>query len=302
MRHGVLISLAGSATLGIGALAVAHLWAPSATRSPRDAQPSSHKSIPVVIATSALGYGVRLQQRDLTVAHFAPEAVPQGAFRSVDQVLNQAGGAPVVLAPMAAREPLLPSKLSGPGARPSLSAEIADGKRAYTIRVTDVSGVGGHALPGDHVDVVLTRDLSVDSRSRQMVSEVVIQDVRVLGIDLNANPTSVKAALAKTSTLEVTVGEAQKLAVASELGSLTLALRRSGAEGVEPVTVISAADITGASAALPPTQALRAPGPAARLRRPAQSSHIRASGSVRVIHGAEGVDVQVPSERLGDGA
>ena len=115
------------------------------------------------------------------------------------------GGAPVALTPIAAREPLLPSKLSGPGARASVAAEIADGMRAYTIKVTDVTGVGGHALPGDRVDVVLMRDLTPEGHTRNYVSEVVIQNVRVLGVDLNADLASNKPATPNTATLEVSV-------------------------------------------------------------------------------------------------
>ena len=304
MRHGILISLTGSAALGVGALALAHFWTPGSQAQTDVTAASSRKTVPGVIASGALAYGVRLEARNLTVAQFPPEAAPQGAFTSVDQVLGQSGGAPVVLAPMAAREPLLPAKLSGPGARPSLSADIAEGKRGYTIRVTDVSGVGGHALPGDHVDVVLTRDLSDDTRSRRMVSEVVIQNVRVLGVDLNANPTSAKAALPKTSTLEVSVEDAQKLAVASELGSLTLALRRSGAAAVDPVRAISVADLSGgAMASAPPAKTVAVVRHAAAKPRTAPTTRANAAFSaMRITQGDKAADIQVPSERAGAGA
>jgi pilus assembly protein CpaB len=134
----------------------------------------------------------------------------------------------VALSPIATREPLLPAKLSGPGARASIAAEIADGMRAYTIKVSDVTGVGGHALPGDRVDVVLMRDTTPEGNARNFVSEVVIQNIRVLGVDLNLDQASNKPASPSTATLEVSVPDAQKLAVAADLGKLSLALRRSG--------------------------------------------------------------------------
>jgi pilus assembly protein CpaB len=156
--------------------------------------------------------------------------VPEGAFATVAQVLAQDhGGPPVTLTPIAAREPLLPAKLSGPGARPSLAVEIAEGMRAYTIKVSDVTGVGGHALPGDHVDVVLMRDLTPQGSVRSFVSEVVLQNVRVLGVDLNADQAANKPATPSTATLEVSVPDAQKLSVAADLGKLSLALRKTGA-------------------------------------------------------------------------
>jgi pilus assembly protein CpaB len=142
------------------------------------------------------------------------------------------GGPPVALTPIAARETLLPSKLSGPGARASMAAEIGDGFRAYTIKVSDVTGVGGHALPGDRVDVVLMRDTTPDGPTRNFVSEVVLQNIRVLGVDLNADLASNKPSSPSTATLEVSVPDAQKLAVASDLGKLSLALRKTGSTEV----------------------------------------------------------------------
>jgi hypothetical protein len=84
----------------------------------------------------------------------------RGRLFRISQVLSAAGRPPVVLTPIAAREPMLPSKLSGGGAKATVSAVIGEGMRAYTIGVTDIAGGGGHMLPGDRVDVVLTYDLS----------------------------------------------------------------------------------------------------------------------------------------------
>nr|QQZ49000.1 Flp pilus assembly protein CpaB [Phenylobacterium glaciei] len=120
---------------------------------------------------------------------------------------------------IAAREPLLPAKLSGPGARPSVAAELEPGMRAYAIGVNDISGVGGHALPGDRVDVVMMRNLTPNGPGKVLTSQLVVQNVRVLGVDLNADPTSTKAEKPSTTTLEVSVKDAQKLAIAAEMGS-----------------------------------------------------------------------------------
>jgi pilus assembly protein CpaB len=152
------------------------------------------------------------------------------------------GGAPVALFPMSQREAVLPAKLSGPGARPTVAAEIAEGMRAYTIKVSDVSGVGGHALPGDHVDVVLMRDLTPGGDQRNYISYVVLQNVRVLGVDLNADLKSEKPASPSTATLEVSVEDAQKLSVASTLGTLSLALRRTGAAELDEAPPMRTAD------------------------------------------------------------
>lgn len=234
MRVITIASLAGSAVLGIAALFVAKAILPEKTAvAAVTAVAPPARSTPVVVAAKPIAYGERLEASHLKIAHYPADALPEGAFSTIEQVLAQDnGGAPVAITPMTEREPLLPAKLSGPGARATVAAEIAEGMRAYTIRVTDVSGVGGHALPGDHVDVVLTRDLSKDDVNRNLVSQVVIQNVRVLGVDLNADPTSTKTAMPNTATLEVSMDDAQKLAVAGDLGTLSLALRRTGSTEV----------------------------------------------------------------------
>ena len=71
--------------------------------------------------------------------------------------------------------------------------------KAVTIRVNDVEGVGGFVLPGDHVDVVLTRQIDKGSAT----TEVVLQNARVLAVDQIADERAAKAAVAKSVTLEV---------------------------------------------------------------------------------------------------
>jgi pilus assembly protein CpaB len=231
MRVVTIVSLGASAVLGLAALFVAKAVLPNvgAAKSAAVAQ-QPVAGVPVVVAKSDLKFGDRLDAGKVTILHMPANAVPTGAFTTVDQVLAQDhGGAPVALTQIAAKEMLLPSKLSGPGARPSVAVEIAEGYRAYTIKVSDVTGVGGHALPGDRVDVVLLRDLTPEGSTRNFISEVVIQNVRVLGVDLNADLTANKPSTPTTATLEVSVPDAQKLAVAGDLGKLSLALRKTGA-------------------------------------------------------------------------
>jgi len=234
MRVVTIVSLGASAVLGLAALFVAKTVLPNSAAAKQAAQ---GPGVAIVVAATDIKYGDKLDPRMLAVAHVPQSLAPQGAFTTVQQVLSQDhGGAPVALTPIAAHEALLPAKLSGPGARPSVAAEIADGMRAYTIRVNDVAGVGGHALPGDRVDVVLMRDLTPNGQTRTYVSDVVLQNVRLLGIDLNADLSSNKPAEPKNATLEVSVEDAQKLAIASTLGTLSLALRRTGEAELDTTT------------------------------------------------------------------
>jgi pilus assembly protein CpaB len=101
---------------------------------------------------------------------------------------------------------------------------LQDGMKAVTIRVNDVEGVAGFVLPGDRVDVVLTRQ----QEKSQAASDVVLQNVRVLAVDQVADERAEKPSVVKAVTLEVEVIAAQKLALAATVGTLSLALRKAG--------------------------------------------------------------------------
>lgn len=229
MRIVTIVSLAASAVLGLGALFVAKIALPNAAAAKNPLVQTQSVGTPIVVAARPIKYGDKLEAGMLTVIKVPQDAVPEGSYATVAQALAaDHGGPPVALFPMTAREPILPTKLSGPGSRPIVSAEVAEGLRAYTLSVDDASGVGGHALPGDRVDVVLMRDLTPQGPERNYISYVVVQNARVLGVDLNADPTSSKPATPNTATIEVSVEDSQKLAIAATLGRLSLALRRSG--------------------------------------------------------------------------
>ena len=309
MRTGTVVSLGASAVLGLGALVVARIWLPQPGHSASGAANTGDTS-PVVVATADIPYGTKLDASKLTVERLPAADLPKGAFSQPSQILAQAGGPPVVLNPISAREPVLAAKLSGAGARPSVAAVIGEGLRAYTIAISEVAGVGGHALPGDRVDVVLTRELpkyppkpgEVQCENcTSYASNVVLQDVPVLGMDLNADPTSTQAAFAHTATLQVSVQDAQKLAVAAKAGALSLALRRTGNAEVTPVRPVGVGDVIGSGRA-------GAPGGARLIavahHRPATTPPMLIrTRSVIVVHGDSSSAVEVPAERrFGAGA
>jgi pilus assembly protein CpaB len=298
MRTATLVSLGASAVLGVGALLVAKVWLPQSAPHGAHLGAGAEATVPVVVARAAIPYGAKLDASRLEVERLPVSAAPQGAYGNIAQVIGQSGGAPIALVPISAREAVLPTKLSGGGAKPTLAAVISDGMRGFTIGVTEVAGGGGHVMPGDRVDVVLTRDLSTLAGSPQgagkrLVSNLVIQDVRVLGMDLNADPTSTHAAIAHTATLEVTVEDAEKLALAAQAGSLSLALRRTGGTEIAAVRAVNNGDLGpggggGASALRPMLTAVRH-----RLPRSAPRVDHHA---IVVVHGDAQTNVEVPSE------
>src|SRR4030095_9597008 len=146
----------------------------------------------VVAAATALKFGDRLAVENLRMIDWPAGSVPEATFKSIDELL---GPEPrVALQAIQPNELILATKVTGPGQRASLSAVITSGMRAMTIRVNDVLGVAGFVLPGDRVDIMLTREIAKD----QPVTDVLLQNVKVLGIDQryeqqNNKPDVVKA-------------------------------------------------------------------------------------------------------------
>jgi pilus assembly protein CpaB len=164
--------------------------------------------------------------------------LPAGAFTKISDVLN--GGSRIVLTAIEANEPVLGLKITGPGQRATLSALVKPGMKAVTVRVNDVEGVGGFVLPGDHVDVVLTRTIEKGNAT----TEVVLQNRRVLAVDQIADERAAKATVAKSVTLEVDTVEAQKVWLASTVGNLSLLLRKAGETAQARTRKITLDDLT----------------------------------------------------------
>jgi pilus assembly protein CpaB len=175
----------------------------------------------IVVASKPLRFGAELNNSSLREIAWPGDAVPAGAFTKISDLMSN--GRRLVLTAIEVNEPILSSKITGPGQRATLSAVIADGMRAVTIRVNDVDGVAGFVLPGDRVDVALTRQADKNN-----TNDVVLQNVKVLAIDQIADERTDKPAIARAVTLEVNAVDAQKVALAATVGNLSLMLRRAG--------------------------------------------------------------------------
>ena len=187
-----------------------------------DANKPQVASQTVVVAKQGLRFGTELNASMLQEVPWPSNAMPSGAYAKIQDIIS--GGRRVVLSAIEANEPVLALKITGPGQRATLSALVKSGMKAVTIRVNDVEGVGGFVLPGDHVDVVLTRQVEKGNATTQ----VVLQNTRVLAVDQVADERVAKATVAKSVTLEVDTVDAQKLWLASSVGSLSLLLRKAG--------------------------------------------------------------------------
>ena len=189
----------------------------------------------VVVAATPLYFGNTVRREHLREIEWPAGAVPPGSFSSVDDVIGTDDKRRVALRAIEINEPLLKSKISGFGGRASLSTILSPEMRASTIRVNDINGVAGFVLPGDHVDIMLTRDAG---GAGNLITDILLQNVKVLAIDQDANEARAQPAVVKAVTLEVTPVQAQKLVLAQRLGQLSLALRNiTNAVAEKPKTV-----------------------------------------------------------------
>jgi pilus assembly protein CpaB len=197
----------------------------------------------LVVAAEPLAFGTELNDNNIIEAPWSSSVVPYGFFASKADLLK--GGRRVALSPMQTNEPILASRVTGPDQKGGLSAFIGAGMRAVTIRVDDVRGVGGFVTPGDRVDVVLSREETKGAANNAYSSyaDVLLQNVKVLGVDQIANPSQEKAAVAKAVTVEVTTEQAQKLVLAQGVGTLSLVLRKAGSASPEATRRVTTMDL-----------------------------------------------------------
>src|SRR3954454_11947688 len=168
-----------------------------------------------VVASQQLAFGVQLTSDNLREIPWPSENVPDGAFATINDILKD--GRRVTLATFQRDEPILSPKITGPNQRAALSTLIEEGMRAVSVRVDEVRGVAGFILPGDRVDLVMTRGEGGASPETAS-ADVLIQNTKVLAIDQLADDRQEKPTVAKAVALEVDVQQAQKVILAQGIG------------------------------------------------------------------------------------
>ena len=265
MRVSTITMLLGAAVCAAAAALLATSWfagGPSQTAIAKPAEPVSRA---VVIATTPLKLGSVLTAEVLAEVPWPTGSVPPDSFTSKGALL--AGGQRIVLAAIAKNEPVLASKITGPGQRASLSIMIEEGKKAVTIRVDDVLGVAGFVQPDDRVDVLLTRNEQTVTGGRAVstspYTDLLLQNVRVLAVDQFADRNN-QAKPARAVTLEVDTADAQKLVLGASIGQLSLALRRIGWSQVGEARRIGLEDLPSSRRVEERSQAVQSEAPADR--------------------------------------
>jgi pilus assembly protein CpaB len=198
--------------LGLAAAAYATGWVS------RQAGIASNK---IVVAAVDIELGSKVNAEMLSTLDWPSGSVPPGTFKDVKELQDR-----IVKVSVLRGEPLVDGKLAPLGALGGLSAVIADGKRAMTVRVNDVVGVAGFALPGNYVDVMVNaqQEKSHGEEGKQ-ISKTVLERVLVLAVAQEAGRDDTKPKVVSAVTLELSPEDSEKLDLARSVGTLSLVLR-----------------------------------------------------------------------------
>ncbi len=199
-----------------------------------------------LVAARPVRAGALIRPEDIGAADLDIGSAPIDARRDSPQARSELVGQ-MALRAVGQASPLSQGDLLRPGDRGFLAALLAPGTRAASIGVDAITGNSGLIWPGDRVDVVLTQTIGDDTvpLERRIAGQTVLADSRVIAID----QALVQGAVAegadagrqvRTVTLEVTPLQAERLAVATRLGRLSLTVRASHAAEVEPVQSVDA--------------------------------------------------------------
>jgi len=191
-------------------------------------------STKVVVASADLELGSKLNPQVLSIIEWPRGSAPAGTFADLKDVQGR-----IVKTSLTRGEAILSNKLAPVGSAGGLSAVIANGKRAMTVRVNDVVGVAGFALPGNYVDILVNarqdKEKGGDAKS---ITKTVLEHVLVLAVAQEAGRDDTKPKLVNAVTLELSPAEAEKIDLARNIGTLSLVLRNQIDK--TPVTTVGA--------------------------------------------------------------
>ena len=210
-----MVMMAVALVLAVVAVVVAARWI--------NAQASTATN-KVAVASVDISLGTPITPESIKMVDWPTAAVPPGAFTDI-KLLN----ARVARINMQVGEPFMENKLAPPGTTGGLSAVVAQGKRAMTVRVNDVVGVAGFALPGNFVDILVNtqneRARGTNIEKDPSISKIVLEHILVLAIAQEASRDDTKPKVVNAVTLELSPEQTETLDLARSVGTLSLVLR-----------------------------------------------------------------------------
>jgi pilus assembly protein CpaB len=205
-------------------------------------------TVPVVVAAMDVPEGSLIARDGVQVAQWPAGTQPAAAFTNVDSVVGRVARVTVFKG-----EVIVPGRLAPEGTGAGLVVKITPGKRAYGIRVNDVSSLAGMIMPNSRVDIMVV--ISDPRQEGKQVAKLFMSNMRVLAIGPTTQPGAdgrpINAAVA---TIEVTPDEAEKLAIATTQGQIQLVLRGYGDPDSIKTQGANASDlVVGSRRAAPPS-------------------------------------------------
>ncbi|GAA4338793.1 Flp pilus assembly protein CpaB [Variovorax defluvii] len=215
----------------------------------------------VVVAVVDIELGSRINAQMLSTVDWPSGSVPAGAFQDMKSVQDR-----VAKVGLLRGEAILEGKLAPVGTQGGLSAVIAPGKRAMTVRVNDVVGVAGFALPGNYVDVVVNaqQDSGKGEQGAQ-ISKTVLEHVLVLAVAQEASRDDTKPKVVSAVTLELSLEDSEKLDLARSVGTLSLVLRNQVDKDKVETAGITKSQLFAEKAIVPVSTAAPAAAPKQRV-------------------------------------
>jgi pilus assembly protein CpaB len=207
-------------------------------------RPAPQKSI--IVARAAIARGQILKPADLNAQPWPDAAITGDYVVAGTEPAKSLVGA-VAREPIAAGEPIIKTKIVVPGDRGFLAAVLQPGMRAVSVPVDATTDVSGFVFAGDRVDILITLPVPQDGATgnsgyQHKAAETVLRDVRVIAIDQHLDNKDGQAVVARNVTFEVTPKQSEIIAVASEIGKLSLSLRSLAAVKGHQSAVVAAAD------------------------------------------------------------
>ncbi|KPH59570.1 Flp pilus assembly protein CpaB [Novosphingobium aerophilum] len=231
----------------VTAMAARSMFAGAAAPQAEAAQQAQPTGPKVLVAQRALPVGTIITADAVSYQDWPKELVKDAYFIDGESDMQKLLGT-VVRFQITAGQPVTQGALVAPGDRGFLAAALGPGMRAVTIPVSAKTGVGGFVFPGDHVDLVLTQEVrGSDGGDALRASETILRNLRVLATDQATDNEVVDGKTVvhafSTVTLEVTPRIAEKVAVAQEIGTLSLSLRAIADNQGEFERILASGDI-----------------------------------------------------------
>lgn len=236
----------------------------------------------IVVAAADVSLGQRLTPEMMKSLDWPADNLPRGALHDSSKLVGR-----VLKTSVLRDEPLSELKLAPAGTVGGLSALITEGKRAITVRVNDVVGVAGFALPGNFVDILVnTQSVGHGNGNENAISKIVLERILVLAVAQEVGRDETKPRVVNAVTLEVTPSQAENLDLARSVGTLSLVLRNQ--VDPRPGVTDGATKSSLLGVVAKPVEPAPAPEPAVAAKpRPQVAAAPRARACVGVIAGTQ---------------